>query len=187
MKSFHLFDLVSQHLAVEQMLSGLTDDQKLAWLSEHGALAPIPQRPNWPSMFRFTSEVGAAATFYLDDGLFMFLGDHHFFRPAEKSGPQSPEADQTKPAPVSESQWGAPQSMIGIDADKETVVKVLGPPTAAIAIVGTTDGVFSLRWATFEKKEATWQVGMVIGGYYDSAATAEREAYARMPRLRNSR
>jgi hypothetical protein len=75
------------------------------------------------------------------------------------------------------------QTVIGIQAGKESVVKVLGPQEAAMAIIRTSEGAFFLRSATF--KDAAWQIGpMVIGGYYDSAATAEREPYATMSWLR---
>jgi hypothetical protein len=81
--TFYLIDLVSQCAAVERLLAGMSDAQKIDWLSAHGRLARLALFPNHegPQVFHFTSTVGLEARFFLNDGLFVFLGDHTTFRP----------------------------------------------------------------------------------------------------------
>ena len=41
--TFHLIDLVTQCHAVERVLAGRSDAEKIAWLSQHGSIFPIIQ------------------------------------------------------------------------------------------------------------------------------------------------
>src|SRR5262249_4008959 len=66
---FHLIDLVSQCTAVERLLAGMSDAQKIDWLSAHGRLALVPTRQG-ERVFHFTSTVGLEACFFLHNGLF---------------------------------------------------------------------------------------------------------------------
>lgn len=78
--TFHLIDLVSQCAALEGLLAGMSDVQKIDWLSAHGRLALVPKHEG-PQVFHFTSTVGLETRFFLRNGLFVFLGDHTTFRP----------------------------------------------------------------------------------------------------------
>ena len=78
--TFHLIDLVSQCAAVERLLVGRSEAQKIDWLSARGRLALLPKHEG-PQIFQFTSTVGLEARFFLSNGLFVFLGDHTTFRP----------------------------------------------------------------------------------------------------------
>ncbi len=51
--TFYLIDLVSQCAAVERLLAGMSEAQKIDWLSAHGRLALIPKREG-PQVFHFT-------------------------------------------------------------------------------------------------------------------------------------
>jgi hypothetical protein len=78
--AFHLIDLVSQAAAVQSLLCGCSDQEKLAWLSSHGALSPKPKiSPDERQCFRFESRLGAECWFFLDGDEFVFLGDHATF------------------------------------------------------------------------------------------------------------
>ncbi len=72
--TFCLLDLPSQALAVQQLLSGRTEAEKLAWLKAHGRLVPVavPNRP----VYRFESSIGLACVFFVDGEEFVFFGDH---------------------------------------------------------------------------------------------------------------
>lgn len=78
--TFYLIDLVSQCAAVERLLAGMSEVQKIDWLSSHGRLALVSKHEG-PQVFHFTSAVGLEARFFLRNGLFVFLGDHTTFRP----------------------------------------------------------------------------------------------------------
>jgi hypothetical protein len=77
---FIVIDLVSQGLAVERHVQGWPKDEILGWLSQQGRLesdADLFGR----TLYFFTSGADRRATFYLDDGQFLFMGDHRTFRP----------------------------------------------------------------------------------------------------------
>jgi hypothetical protein len=82
---FHLIDLVTQCHAVERVLAGRSDAEIIAWLSQHGAVAPFSdtrQGPRARQVFLFRSAVGMEISFFLGEGCFVFVGDHTTFRPA---------------------------------------------------------------------------------------------------------
>jgi hypothetical protein len=77
---FQLIDLVSQAGAVQRLLAGKTDSERLAWLSERGRLDILPRRqPEEKQSYRFTSALSREAIFFLDAGRFVFIGDHTTF------------------------------------------------------------------------------------------------------------
>ena len=78
--NFHLIDLVSQCAAVERILAGMSEPQKIDWLTKRGRVDFVPMRIG-PKVYEFTSTVGREARFFFRDGLFIFLGDHTTFRP----------------------------------------------------------------------------------------------------------
>ena len=84
--TFHLIDLVTQCPAVERVLAGRSDAEKIAWLSQHGSIFPIIQSGHHPGAkqaYIFRSAIGIEIGFFLDKGCFVFLpfGDHTTFRP----------------------------------------------------------------------------------------------------------
>jgi len=78
-EDFHLVDLVSQARAVQRILVGTTDTEKLAWLAERGKLEPAAVRPGGRQIYRFESVNRQEAVFFLDAGEFVFVGDHTTF------------------------------------------------------------------------------------------------------------
>jgi hypothetical protein len=77
---FHLIDLVSQARAVQALLRGRSDDEKLSWLASHGSIEPkrkvsVDERQS----FWFVSRLGVECCFFLDGDEFVFLGDHTTF------------------------------------------------------------------------------------------------------------
>jgi hypothetical protein len=82
--TFHLIDLVTQCRAVEYVLAGRSDEEKIAWLSQHGSVVPLVEareQPGGKPVFLFRSAVGMEISFFLDQGCFVFVGDHATFRP----------------------------------------------------------------------------------------------------------
>jgi hypothetical protein len=61
--TFYLIDLVAQCAAVERLLTGVSEAQKIDWLSAHGRLARFPKEDG-PQVFHFTSRVGLEARFF---------------------------------------------------------------------------------------------------------------------------
>ena len=75
--SFHLLDLSSQAAAVQRLLRGRTAEAKLAWLAAHGGLARVPMTvPDSRPIYRFVSPVGMECLFFINEGRFVFIGDH---------------------------------------------------------------------------------------------------------------
>jgi hypothetical protein len=75
--TFHLLDLPSQALAVQRLLSGQPDGQKLSWLATRGTLAPIETRvPGARPVYLFESVLGLRCAFFIDGDDFVFFGDH---------------------------------------------------------------------------------------------------------------
>jgi hypothetical protein len=75
--TFHLLDLPSQAVAVQHLLSGRPAAEKLAWLGEHGRLAPIETRvPGGRPVYHFESVIGLGCAFFIDGNEFVFIGDH---------------------------------------------------------------------------------------------------------------
>jgi len=77
--TFHLIDLVTQRAAVERLLAGLSDDDKVSWLSKRGRIIPIEMTDTQVRFFHFISLQGPEAFFFLRDGQFVFVGDHTTF------------------------------------------------------------------------------------------------------------
>jgi hypothetical protein len=75
--TFHLLDLPSQALAIQRLLSGQTEDQKLAWLSMHGKLSPfVSPIPGARQVYLFESTLGFHCGFFFDGDEFVFMGNH---------------------------------------------------------------------------------------------------------------
>jgi len=77
--TFHLIDLVTQRAAVERLLAGLSDDDKMSWLSKRGRIIPIEMTDTQEKVFHFISPTGREAIFFLRDGQFVFVADHTTF------------------------------------------------------------------------------------------------------------
>lgn len=85
---FHLIDLISQCFAVERVLAGLDEDEMVSWVASRGDLTRVPKfRPDDEAfrrqrqLCRFVSTLNLECVFFIDDGQFVFLGDHSTFRP----------------------------------------------------------------------------------------------------------
>jgi hypothetical protein len=74
---FHLLDLASQSIAVQQFLAGKSVSEKLAWLSKHGNLSLIPiSTPDTAPTYRFVSRIKIECVFFMNGDKFVFIGDH---------------------------------------------------------------------------------------------------------------
>jgi len=78
-QDFHLIDLVSQAGAVQRLLAGKTDSEKLAWLATRGKLEPVVMTPDGRQTYHFESVTKQEAGFFFDAGDFVFVGDHTTF------------------------------------------------------------------------------------------------------------
>jgi hypothetical protein len=77
LNGFQLLDLPSQAPAVQRLLTGRPDEEKLAWLGAHGKLAHIPTGvPGAHQVYTFESSVGLKCCFFLVGDEFVFIGDH---------------------------------------------------------------------------------------------------------------
>lgn len=75
--SFHLLDLPSQALAVQRILSGKSEGEKLTWLAGHGRLNLVYARfAGARAVYRFESMLGLSSLFFIDSDRFVFIGDH---------------------------------------------------------------------------------------------------------------
>ena len=80
--TFQVIDLISQVLAIEKKLTGKSDAEVIKWLQQKGIVCKLKKRsPQEKQLFRFSSYLGIEATFFIDNGKFFFIGDHHIFRP----------------------------------------------------------------------------------------------------------
>lgn len=82
-QDFHLIDLVSQAGAVQRLLAGKTDSEKLAWLAARGRLEPVVMRQDGRQTYHFESVTKQEAAFFFDAGEFVFVGDHTTFTVAD--------------------------------------------------------------------------------------------------------
>jgi hypothetical protein len=74
---FRLLDLPSQAPAVQRLLSGQSEAEKLAWLGAHGRLVPIQRHvPSPRQIYSFESWLGFQCLFFIDGDEFVFMGDH---------------------------------------------------------------------------------------------------------------
>lgn len=71
-----IIDLYSQRKAFAAFSESLSDDEKLAFLREHGELREIPTQSGFPQTFVFRSRAGIESTFFLRSNCLIFLGDH---------------------------------------------------------------------------------------------------------------
>jgi hypothetical protein len=75
--TFALLDLPSQALAVQRLLRGRTQEEKLAWISARGKVAPIPTTiPGARQLYSFESHIGLQCLFFFYDEEIVFIGDH---------------------------------------------------------------------------------------------------------------
>ena len=75
--AFHLLDLPSQTLAVQRLLAGRPEGDKLAWLGAHGRLFPVEVTiPGARPVYRFESGLGMDCLFFFNGDEFVFIGDH---------------------------------------------------------------------------------------------------------------
>lgn len=82
--AFFLLDLVSQGAAVQRILAGRTEEEKLAWIRARGALATLPgHRGDGGRLYRFESTTGQWCCFFFRDDQIVFLGDNSTFTPHE--------------------------------------------------------------------------------------------------------
>jgi hypothetical protein len=77
--TFALLDLPSQAVAVQRILRGRPVDEKLAWLGLLGRLTQVPrpetERDARP-VYLFESTLGLRCVFFLEQDVFVFLGDN---------------------------------------------------------------------------------------------------------------
>lgn len=74
--TFTLLDLVSQAVAVQRLLRGRSEGDKLAWLGARGELNRVDVRfPGARAVFAFESVLGLRCLFFIDGDRFVFLGD----------------------------------------------------------------------------------------------------------------
>jgi hypothetical protein len=73
--AFALLDLPSQALAVERVLEGRTEDEKLAWLGAKGRLDRVSfgDEVHWPT-YLFESRIGLRCCFFIAGERLVFLG-----------------------------------------------------------------------------------------------------------------
>lgn len=76
-QSFHLIDLISQACAEETLLRGQTHEAMIAWVAARGMLRV--REVYGRQLYDFSSPAGGDCTFFLDQGQFVFLGDHMVF------------------------------------------------------------------------------------------------------------
>ena len=82
MITFQVLDLVSQAITIEEKLEGKSNIEIINWLQQKGKLHRLKKRSTQEKqLFRFNSNIGFEATFWLDNGKFFFIGDHSTFRP----------------------------------------------------------------------------------------------------------
>ena len=74
---FLLLDLPSQSPAVQRLLCGRSDDEKLSWLSAQGRLAHVPMTvPIAQDWYVFESVVGLRCCFFIVGDEFVFISDY---------------------------------------------------------------------------------------------------------------
>lgn len=76
-KPFYLLDLPSQTFAVQRLLSGRSEGEKLAWVGARGGLEPVEVHfPGARPIYRFESVLGLYCSFFIDGEKFVFIGEH---------------------------------------------------------------------------------------------------------------
>ena len=73
---FALLDLPSQALAVQGLLAGRPEAERLSWLAARGRLVPVETRvPGSRPVYLFESVLGLRCAFFIDGEEFVFIGD----------------------------------------------------------------------------------------------------------------
>jgi len=79
---FQVIDLVFQALAIEEKLLGQSNAKVINWVQNKGKIEKLEKRsPQSKQLFYFCSYSGVEATFFVDNGKFIFIGDRCTFRP----------------------------------------------------------------------------------------------------------
>ena len=73
--TFTLLDLPSQAIAVQRILTGKREQEKLSWLSSQGEVSPGPFGGSRQTYW-FVSLSGHECAFFFDNDEIVFLGDH---------------------------------------------------------------------------------------------------------------
>jgi hypothetical protein len=78
--AFALLDLPSQAMAVERLLEGQSEEQKLAWLGAKGRLhlVPLDNQAHKPT-YLFESPIGLRCCFFIAGDQLVFFGDNTTF------------------------------------------------------------------------------------------------------------
>ncbi len=85
MSTFPLIDLISQANAVQLLLHGKSAEEKIEWLSTHGAIVLKPkQQQDERQCFWFESRIKVNCCFLLDDEEFVFIGDGTTFKVSDR-------------------------------------------------------------------------------------------------------
>ena len=82
MDDFHLINLVSQGAAVQKLLEGMTQDEKLSWFANHGRIEEMQMstfHPEQKRVYQFESAIGIETRFFFDGDMLVFMGDHTTF------------------------------------------------------------------------------------------------------------
>jgi len=78
--TFRLVDLVSQAAAVQSLLRGKSIDEKLAWLTANGTLAPKPRaHPDERQTYWYETPLGSTCAFFWEEDTLVFVGNHTTF------------------------------------------------------------------------------------------------------------
>ena len=76
-KSFTLIDLISHAGAVQLLLKGLSEEEKVNWLSSRGDLWQLPVVHGSRRTYLFESTLGLRCVFMIEkDDFFFYYGDH---------------------------------------------------------------------------------------------------------------
>jgi hypothetical protein len=74
---FALLDLPSQAVAVQKLLRGKSDEEKIAWLMAHGTITRKPKlSEDERQTYFFQSSIGLECAFFIDGDEFVFIGYH---------------------------------------------------------------------------------------------------------------
>ncbi|MDY3563563.1 hypothetical protein R5W23_005177 [Gemmata sp. JC673] len=78
--SSHLLDLTSQAAAVQRLLRGRSEPDKLEWVAARGRLERVATAfLNARPTYRFVSTVGMECVFFINGDEFVFIGGHTTF------------------------------------------------------------------------------------------------------------
>src|SRR5438552_2288067 len=89
--AFALLDLPSQALAVERLLNGRTEDEKLAWLGAHGRLTDVSTSLDSRPVYLFESTIGLRCLFFIAGGKLVFFNGDTFYTVNEVNQTSCPD------------------------------------------------------------------------------------------------